>query len=98
MELQNALSQLTKTQEIVSLLQKYTSDNDLSITLDLVGSWLWVYGNDTKAHKDFIKSLGFKWSSKKMKWYYHEKPFFKTSKRDFTYEEIQSFNKSQKLI
>ncbi|XPV67771.1 MAG: hypothetical protein ACNI25_10645 [Halarcobacter sp.] len=41
------------------------------ITIELVGSWIWVSGN-TKEIKDKLKELGFKWASKKKMWYYGE--------------------------
>ncbi len=42
-----------------------------NITIEVVGSWIWLSG-DTKAIKDTLKDLGFKWASKKMMWYYGE--------------------------
>jgi hypothetical protein len=42
-----------------------------NITIELVGSWIWVSG-DTKNIKDKLKELGFKWASKKKMWYYGE--------------------------
>lgn len=41
------------------------------ITIELVGSWIWVSGN-TKEIKDKLKEFGFKWASKKKMWYYGE--------------------------
>lgn len=38
------------------------------VTIDLVGSWIWVDGN-TKPHKNELKALGLKWHSKRQKWY-----------------------------
>lgn len=42
-----------------------------NITIELVGSWIWISG-DTKNIKDKLKELGFKWASKKKMWYYGE--------------------------
>lgn len=42
-----------------------------NITIELVGSWIWVSG-DTRNIKDKLKELGFKWASKKKMWYYGE--------------------------
>ena len=42
-----------------------------NITIELVGSWIWLSG-DTKEIKDKLKELGFKWASKKKMWYYGE--------------------------
>ena len=90
--------QLTKTQEILNNLQAYVSQNNLNITVDLVGSWLWCYGDDTKEHKEYIKSLGFKWGKNKGKWYFHEEPYRKVSKKTFSYEEIKELNGFQKVL
>ena len=43
-----------------------------NITIELIGSWIWLSG-DTKAIKDILKDLNFKWASKKKMWYYGEK-------------------------
>lgn len=40
------------------------------ITIELVGSWLWVSG-DTKPHKDELKAAGMFWSGKRRMWYWH---------------------------
>ena len=41
------------------------------ITIDVVGSWIWLCG-DTKPIRSTLKDLGFKWASKKKMWYYGE--------------------------
>lgn len=40
------------------------------VTIDLVGSWIWITGNTFTA-KETLKELGFKWASKKKAWYWH---------------------------
>ena len=42
-----------------------------NITIELVGSWVWVSG-DTREIKDKLKEIGFKWASKKKMWFYGE--------------------------
>ena len=42
------------------------------ITIEVVGSWIWLSG-DTKAIKDKLKELNFRWAGKKKMWYYGEK-------------------------
>lgn len=39
------------------------------LTLEICGSWLWVTG-ETYKHKETIKSLGLKFSSRHAAWYY----------------------------
>lgn len=36
-------------------------------------SWLWVTG-DTRIHKEILKSLGLRWSKKRVAWYYKGQP------------------------
>jgi curved DNA-binding protein CbpA len=45
----------------------------LTSSLDavLIGTWLWVSG-DTKPHKEGLKTLKFRWHSKRGLWYWHE--------------------------
>ncbi len=53
-------------EKIISLILHFEN-----ITIELVGSWIWVSG-DTKEIKDKLKELGFKWASKKKMWYFGE--------------------------
>lgn len=41
------------------------------IIVELCGSWVWVSGN-TYGVKESLKQLGFRFSSKKKMWYFHE--------------------------
>lgn len=51
--------------DIINEFIKY--DN---ITIDIVGSWLWIYGQGTFNIKDILKKYGFRWSKGKKKWYF----------------------------
>ena len=53
-------------EKIISQILHYEN-----ITIELVGSWIWISG-DTKAIKEKLKELNFKWASKKKMWYYGE--------------------------
>ena len=53
-------------EKIISLILHFEN-----ITIELVGSWIWISG-DTKEIKDKLKELGFKWASKKKMWYFGE--------------------------
>ena len=53
-------------EKVISLILHFEN-----ITIELVGSWIWVSG-DTKEIKDRLKELGFKWASKKKMWFYGE--------------------------
>ena len=53
-------------EKVISLILHFEN-----ITIELVGSWIWVSG-DTKEHKEKLKELGFKWDSKKKMWHFGE--------------------------
>lgn len=38
------------------------------VTVEVCGTWLWVTGN-TKANKEALKAVGFRWAAKKKAWY-----------------------------
>lgn len=53
--------------DILSDLLRYNG-----ITIEVIGSWLWIYGNGTYAIKDEIlkAKYGCKWSKPQKKWYW----------------------------
>ena len=53
-------------EKIISQILHYEN-----IIIEVVGSWVWLQG-DTRAIKEVLKALGFKWASKKKMWYYGE--------------------------
>ena len=76
-------------EKIISLILHFEN-----ITIELVGSWVWVSG-DTKEIKDKLKELGFKWASKKMMWYFGEMKSKNPTQK--TMEEIKSKYGSETL-
>lgn len=42
-----------------------------NVTIDIVGTWIWVYG-DTYKCKEVLKNLGFMWANGKKKWYWYD--------------------------
>ena len=55
--------------ELEKVISKILHYEDLII--EVVGSWIWLSG-ETRAIKEVLKGLKFKWASKKKKWYYGE--------------------------
>ena len=53
-----------------------------------------VSGN-TKAHKETLKQLKFKWAYKKQAWCNHTEPYRKKSHRELTLDEIRDMFGSQ---
>ena len=71
--------------EFMDLIESLILFRDISI--ELCGSWVWVTGN-TYAHKEELKALKFRWSSKKAAWYFHKGEFHKT-RRALSLDEIR---------
>lgn len=98
---QEAQAQETElTQELEKALKKIVTLEGLEI--DLVGSWLWVSG-ETFSFKDILKEAGFKWASKRKKWYFSEekakgkfKGDFEALKQHHGFKEIKS-SKTEKI-
>lgn len=61
------------------------------LTIDLVGSWIWVTGN-TYSHRDTLKANGFKWASRKKAWYWHRADEISKNRREMTLDEIKSLH------
>lgn len=59
-----------------------------NINIDIVGNWIWVYG-DTKPIKEKLKQLHFYWASKKKKWYFRQEEYKCSSRGKKSYEEIK---------
>lgn len=63
---------------------------------EILGHFIWVSGNNTYKEREYLKSLGFRWSRNKAMWYYTDIPFTKKTDKDFTIDELrQIYNKSQ---
>lgn len=61
---------------------------NLDVTIEIVGQWIWVYG-DTYPVKAQLKEAGFMWASKKKKWYYRQEDAKCSSRGKKSYEEIK---------
>lgn len=68
--------------EIIERLMKF------NVEIEIIGSFVWVSG-DTKPAKDELKSMGFRWHSKKVMWYLAPEWYVKRSKKTYTMDEIR---------
>lgn len=59
------------------------------IIIELCGSWLWITG-ETRAVKDELKEIGFRWSKAKTAWYYHHGEYRKGSGKDMSLDDIRN--------
>ena len=58
------------------------------VTVEVIGSFIWVSGN-TKAHRDELKKLGFKWHSKKECWFKAPEGYRRSGKKDYSMDDIR---------
>lgn len=58
------------------------------IIIELCGSWLWITG-ETRAVKDELKEIGFRWSKNKTAWYYHRGEYYKKGKSEMSLDDIR---------
>lgn len=72
--------------------------NDLinlqGITLEIIGSWLWVTGL-TYPVREKLKQSGFCFSHNKVAWFYHSGEYRKKSRRRFELDDIRGMFGSQ---
>lgn len=66
------------------------------VGIEICGSFIWLDGN-TYAHKAEIKALGFKWASKKKKWFLAPEGWRKMGRRELSMDEIRDNYGSQRV-
>lgn len=79
---------VTEDEKLREVLQSIITMQGINI--EIVGCWIWVDG-DTFAHKDTLKSLGFKWAREKKKWYFHTEAFRKRSNKKLSMNDIRNY-------
>lgn len=67
-----------------------------NLFIEVCGNWLWITGN-TKEYKDLLKERDFKFSAKKLAWYWHAGDYKKRSKRKLTLDEIRDLYGSTRV-
>lgn len=60
------------------------------VTLEVCGNWIWVTG-DTKPVKEDLKKSKFKFSGKKVAWYWKPSNYRKFTKKIYTLPEIREY-------
>ena len=64
--------------------------------VEIIGSWVWVTRNSFP-YKELLKSLNFRYASRKRAWYFHADEYHRRSKREVTLDEIREKYGSQKV-
>ena len=66
------------------------------LDIEICGSFLWVGGN-TRENKDELKGMGFRWASKKRRWFLAPREWRKRGRRELTMDEIRDSYGSQRI-
>lgn len=69
------------------ILEKIINFNDIEI--NLVGAWIWLEGN-TYPYKEELKTLGFRWSSNRKKWYWNNGEYAGRGNKEITFSQIEN--------
>ena len=64
--------------------------------VEIIGSWVWVTRNSFP-YKELLKSLNFRYASRKRAWYFHADEYHRRSKREVSLDEIREKYGSQKV-
>lgn len=64
--------------------------------VEIIGSWVWVTRNSFP-YKELLKSLNFRYASKKKAWYFHADEYHRRSKREVTLEQIRAKYGSERV-
>lgn len=63
--------------------------NCIGLEIEICGSWIWLSG-ETKEYKELIKTLGFKWASKKKMWSFGEMAKGKKNHKPWSIDKIRN--------
>lgn len=66
------------------------------LEIEICGSFLWVGGN-TRENRDQLKQMGFRWASKKKRWFLAPQGWRKKSHRELSMGEIRDSYGSQRI-
>ena len=64
--------------------------------VEIIGAWVWVTRNSFP-YKELLKSLNFRYVSRKRAWYFHADEYHRRSKREVSLDEIREKYGSQKV-
>ena len=59
------------------------------LDIEICGAWVWIDG-DTYTHRAALKEAGFRFASKKKRWYFRPEDWRSSSRGKFTMEDIRA--------
>ncbi|MBC5678663.1 J domain-containing protein [Anaerostipes sp. NSJ-7] len=67
----------------------------INADIEIIGSWIWVHGG--YEYKELLKSVGFKYASKKKCWCWHYGDYVRYHDKEITLDEIRQKYGSKKV-
>ncbi|WP_288174807.1 J domain-containing protein [Sporofaciens musculi] len=61
--------------------------SNFNMTIEVIGSWLWC--TDCYAYKNQLKTLGFRWCSRKKAWAWHSEPYRRYHSKEMSLDSIR---------
>lgn len=58
------------------------------IKIELIGRWIWIFGN-TYMHRETLKKIGFRWANEKKAWTWHKEEDSKRSHKKIDIDTIR---------
>jgi curved DNA-binding protein CbpA len=68
----------------------------LGLDIEICGSWVWLSGN-TKPHREALKTAGYKWAPKKMRWYFRPSEYKSFNRGTWSMDQIRETHGSQSI-
>ena len=68
----------------------------INADIEIVGEWIWVEKGSYE-NRELLKSVGFRFASRKKAWYWHYGEWHRRSKREITLDEIRLKYGSEKV-
>jgi len=84
-----------REQAIIDKLNETLAANMANVTIELVGTWLWVYG-DTRPHRNTLKALKYRWHSKRKMWYYRTARYKASYAARLSFDDLRNAYGSEK--
>ena len=68
----------------------------LGLEIEVCGAWIWVSG-DTRPHKEILKTAHYRWSPKKLRWYFRPEDYKSRNRSSWEMDKIREIYGSQAM-
>jgi len=83
-------------QEILDKITELFKIKMVNVSIELIGTWLWVHG-ETKPYRTELSKLALRWHSKRMKWFFHTKTPFRRKYSGTSFDRMRLMYGSEEM-